>query len=209
MYPTFHQARRAVLPVLLVVAAAGLTACGSSSSASSASSSSSAAAGGPSSTAAFTKFSACLKSHGVTLPQRRGGAPAGGRAPGGGGAPAGGRGGGLFFGGAGGRGAAGSTKDRAAFSACRKDLPSGGKFGGGRSRGGPGGRPTGGGHFAPAALTKFSACVKQHGYTLPKPDTSGKGPVFPRSIESNATFQKAARACSADLKPAGGTTASG
>lgn len=109
-----------------------------------------------------------------------------------------------MFGGAGGRGAAGSTKDQAAFSACRKDLPQGGRF-----RGDPGGQPTGGGRFSPVALAKFSACVKRHGYTLPKPDTSGNGPVFPRSIESNATFQKAARACSADLRPAGGTTASG
>jgi hypothetical protein len=200
MYPTLHQARRAVLAVLLVAAAAGLAACGSSSSASSASSSSSAAAGGAGSSAASAKFSACLKSHGVTLPQRGAGAPAGGAA--GGRAPGGRRGG--FFGGAGGRGASGSAKDRAAFSACRKDLPQGG-----RSRGGPGSQPTGGGRFSPTALTKFSACVKQHGYTLPKPDTSGKGPVFPRSIESSATFQKAARACSADLRPAGGTTASG
>jgi hypothetical protein len=47
------------------------------------------------------------------------------------------------------------------------------------------------------------ACVKQHGYNLPAPNFSGKGPVFPASISKNAKFQAAAKSCQADLRPAG------
>ena len=44
-------------------------------------------------------------------------------------------------------------------------------------------------------MTKFVACVKQHGYNLPAPNFSGKGPIFPATIERNKKFQTAARAC--------------
>ena len=70
------------------------------------------------------------------------------------------------------------------------------------------GRGLGGGRrftLSHAAVTKFVACVNQHGYKLPTPNFSGKGPIFPVSIEKNAKFQKAARACQADLRPAGAT----
>ena len=53
-----------------------------------------------------------------------------------------------------------------------------------------------------AAVTKFVACVNTHGYKLPAPNFSGKGPIFPATIERNKKFQTAARACASDLRPA-------
>jgi hypothetical protein len=196
--------RLAMLAGTVLITAVVLAACGSSSNtsssgASSGSSSASAAAGRPSS-AARSKLVACLKSHGVTLPNRPPGAQ---RRPSGGGegdAPPGG-GGGFFFGGprrggSGGTGGPGgrvsNPKFRAAFQAC-----GGGQFQ--RRR------------FTPnkAAVTKFVACVKQHGYDLPTPDFSGKGPIFPATISRNKKFQAAARACASDLRPQGAPGASG
>jgi hypothetical protein len=184
------------LPALTLTAglvALCVAACGSSSSTSSTSSAgaagssgsaASATASGPTSGAAAnrTKIAACLKAHGVTLPARPGG---GGRRPanGAGGGP------GFFFGGGGAAGGrfANNPKLRAAVQAC----------GGGRGFGG--GRRT----LSHAAVTKFVACVKQHGYNLPSPNFSGKGPIFPASISKNSKFQAAARICQADLRPAG------
>jgi hypothetical protein len=196
------RARR--LPALVLtatLAAVCLAACGSSSSSSSTSSASSsagssAAASRGGSAANRTKLVACLKAHGVTLPSRPpGGAGAqggaGGAPPAGGGGTGGGQGRRRgFFGGGGaaGGGFANNPKLRAAFQAC----------------GGAGG--FGGRRFTPnhAAVTKFVACVKQHGYNLPAPNFSGKGPIFPAKIEANKAFQTASRACASDLRPAGG-----
>jgi hypothetical protein len=191
------RARR--LPALAVAAALTavcLAACGSSSSSTSTSSSAAAASSTASRGSGFdrTKLTACLKAHGVTLPTRPPGAGTGGGA---GGAPPAGGGGagsgqgrrGLFGGGgAGAGGFANNPKLRAAFQAC----------GGGRSFGAR--------RFTPnhAAVTKFVACVKQHGYNLPAPNFSGKGPIFPAKIEANKTFQTASRACASDLRPAAG-----
>lgn len=206
------------LPVLgaVVLVALALAACGSSTNTKSSTGSSAATSGTAASSR--TKLVACLKQHGVTLPsggfRRRsnsgtgsfGGSGAG--APGGGpGAGGGYGGGGLFGSGSGsGAGAAGSgagpgarggffanPKLRAAFKAC----------------GGATGfrRPTGAtaAQFKArreAAVAKFSACVKQHGYTLPKANFSGSGPIFPASIEKNRKFQTAAKACASDLQTA-------
>ncbi len=177
-----------------------LAACGSSSNTSSSSLSSgsaaSAAAGG-STSAARTKFAACLKAHGVTLPNRPPGARRRPNSGGGeGGGPPGG-GSGFFFGGGGGGAGAGrfnNPKLRAALQAC-----GGGRF--------PQRRVT----PNKAAVTKFVACVKQHGYNLPAPNFSGKGPIFPAAIARNKKFQMAARGCASDLRPAGagGSGASG
>jgi hypothetical protein len=190
---THLHARR--LPALMLTAALValcLAACGSSSSTSSSSSAGSAGSSGSGGAAApsgsganRTALAACLKAHGVSLPARPAGA---GQRPanGAGGGP------GFFGGGGGGGGAAGgrfanNPKLRAAFQAC----------GGGRASGGR--RLT----LSHAAVTKFVACVKQHGYNLPSPNFSGKGPIFPASISKNTKFQTAARACQADLRPAG------
>ncbi|MGZ4312205.1 MAG: hypothetical protein ACXVR1_08895 [Solirubrobacteraceae bacterium] len=181
--------RLAGMAVTVVVTAAVVAACGSSSntgSASTSTSSSAAAAAGGTSSAARSKFAACLKAHGVTLPARPAGArrrPAGGYGYGGGGP-------GFFFGGGGGTGSGAGRFDnpkfRAALQAC-------------------GGARLPQRRFTPnkAAITKFAACVKQHGYKLPAPNFSGKGPIFPATIARDKTFQAAAKACASDLRPQG------
>ncbi|MGH2873115.1 MAG: hypothetical protein ACRDL5_11725, partial [Solirubrobacteraceae bacterium] len=151
-----------------------------------------------------TKLVACLKSHGVTLPNRPPGAGAGPGAgtPGasGSGAPgtAGSQSGaarrhGGFFGGG---GAFANPKLRAALQAC----------GAARFSGGAGGRRFTLNH---TAVLKFVACVRKHGYKLPTPNFSGHGSIFSPSIERNSKFQAASRACSSLLRPPGGAAAPG
>jgi hypothetical protein len=204
------RARRvSALALTVGITALCVAACGSSSStgsSSSSSSSASAAAGGAGgSTATRTKLIACLKSHGVTLPTRPAGAGGAGArgsgagGAGGAGAPPSGSGtrprGGGFFGGGGAAGRfANNPKLQAAFKAC------------GGTRGFAPGRRFG---FNHAAVTKFVACVKQHGYDLPAPNFSGKGSVFPASIQKNKKFQAASKACAADLRPTGAGSSPG
>jgi hypothetical protein len=191
------RARLAGLTLLAALAAVVLAACGSSSSTSSSAAASAGSSGSGTSTtgraganpAARAKLQACLKQHGVTLPSR----PAGARRPSGSGGYGGGGYGGPFGGGGGAGGAGGrfnNPKLRAALKAC------GANFGSGQSR------------FRPnqAAVAKFAACVKQHGYTLPKANFSG-GAIYPASVERNKKFQAAAKACQADLRPSGGAGA--
>jgi hypothetical protein len=180
--------RRIGAAIAVALTALVLAACGSSSSTSSSSSGSSSSAAATGSGAAGTtrtKLTACLKAHGVTLPTRRTGTrPAGGYGGYGGG-------GGFFFGG-GGAGASrfANPKFQAAFKAC----------GGAASF-----RP---GNFARraalshTAVTAFVACVDKHGYKMPAPNFSGKGPIFPKTVESNAKFQAASKACASTLRPA-------
>lgn len=201
------------MALVTLVAGGALAACGSASSSSnttssttasasaSGSSSSSGAAGGGANSARRAQLVSCLKSHGVTLPSR----PAGSPPPGGGGSGTGtgttGTGTGttprrgFFFGGGGARNI--SPKMQAAFKAC------GAQFGfRGGARGGFGGR------ISHTAITSFVTCVKQHGYNLPAPNFSGKGPIFPRNIETNAKFQAASKACQHLLippRPSGGS----
>jgi hypothetical protein len=184
----------ATLVVCLCVAA-----CGSSSSSSSASSTSgaSSAAASTGTTARRAKLATCLKQHGVTLSSRPAGRPSGG----GYGPPGGG---GGFFGAGGGRagGRFSNPKFRAAFQACGAAAGFRGRPGGFRGR--PGGfRPSS------AAITAYASCVKQHGYTLPKPNLSGKGPIYPVAIEHNAKFQAASKSCASLLRPAGARPGSG
>ena len=195
--------RGALFTVVVLVLGGLIVGCGSASSSggsasatSSTTATASAAAGGgaggPNSSrrAALT---ACLKQHGVTLPARPPGAPGGAGGSSGGGAGSSGTGTtgtgttprrGFF----GGRGFAANPKLRAAFQAC------GARFGVG-----------GGGRFrrrlSRTAITKYVACVRQHGYNLPNPNFSGKGPVFPANIRTNAKFQAASRACQSLLLP--------
>jgi hypothetical protein len=89
---------------------------------------------------------------------------------------------------------------RAAFQAC------GAQFGFGA--GGQGFRR----RLSRASITKYVTCVRQHGYNLPSPNFSGKGPVFPSTIRNNAKFQAASRACQSLLAPprsSGTSTTSG
>ena len=159
-----------------------VAACGSASSSSTTSSTTtaaSAAASGAGSASADgasssrrTALAACLKQHGVTLPARPGTTTTPRRG---------------FFGGG---GFANNPKLRAAFQAC------GAKFGFGA--GGRGFR----GRLSHTAITKYVTCVRQHGYNLPNPNFSGKGPVFPANIQNNAKFRAASRACQSLLVPA-------
>jgi hypothetical protein len=87
---------------------------------------------------------------------------------------------------------------QAAFKACGAQFGFGGGAGGGRFRG----------RLSNAAITKYVTCVRQHGYNLPSPNFSGKGPIFPQSIQTNAKFQAASKACQNLLippRPSGGT----
>jgi hypothetical protein len=192
--------RPLTLAVAVAVAALCVAACGSSSNAGTTKSTSTAAAAGGTGVAARSKFVACLKAHGVTLPARP---PSGGtRPPGTGTGPGSGQrppgGGGFFFFGGGGAGPAGGAggaaargrfdnpKFQAAFKAC-----GGGSF--------PRRRFT----LSHTAVSSFVACVRKHGYKLPAPNFSGKGPVFPAKIESNKAFQAAAKPCVSLLRPPG------
>jgi hypothetical protein len=122
-----------------------------------------------------TTLAACLRKHGVTLPA---GSPGGGSPPGGGsGAPGGGAPGG------------GSAKLQAAFKACGASTPG--------AQGGAGGG------FTRQTVAKYVSCVRQHGYSLPKPNFSGKGAVFPASVQSNPKFKSANRTCQSLLRPSG------
>jgi hypothetical protein len=222
--------RGALLTVAALALGCLIAACGSASNSSGSAGASSttgttasAAAGGagganPARRAALT---ACLKQHGVTLPARPPGAPGGGPPPGGGTGTGTGTGttgtgttgtgtgttgpgtgttgtgtgttgtgttpGRGFFGGGG--GFANNPKLRAAFQAC------GARFGFGGAGDGFRGRLT------RTNITKYVSCVRQHGYNLPNPNFSGKGPVFPANIRSNAKFQAASRACQSLLVP--------
>jgi hypothetical protein len=186
-----------LLLTLVVLALGGLIAgCGSASNSSSTTTSrttASAAAGGAGGPNASRRaaLTACLKQHGVTLPARPPGA--GGRTgttPNGTGTtPRRG-----FFGGGG--GFANNPKLRAAFQACGARFG----FGGGRRF-----------QLSRTAITKYVTCVRQHGYNLPNPNLSGKGPVFPSNIRTNAKFQAASRPCQSLLappRPSGGTSTS-
>ena len=206
------RSRRVAVALVTLVAGGALAACGSSSSGSTTSSTTASASAGSSSgsgtsttgggpnSARRAQLVTCLKSHGVTLPSRPAGA---GGAPPGGGAPSAGSGtgttgtstrprGGFLFGGGAGGARNFSPKLQAAFKAC------GANFGAG-FRGGAGGFR---GRISHTAITSFVTCVNQHGYKLPSPNFSGKGPIFPQSIESNAKFQAAAKSCEHLLIPA-------
>jgi hypothetical protein len=197
--------------LVTLVAGGALAACGSASTTSSttasasasASSSSGSAAGGGANSARRAQLVSCLKAHGVTLPSP----PAGGFRPPAGGSSSGStsttgtgtsttpRRGFLFGGG----GANVTPKMRAAFQACGARFGFGGGAGGGAFRG----------RISHTAINSFVTCVKQHGYTqMPSPNFSGKGPIFPRNIETNAKFQAAAKSCQHLLippRPSGGS----
>ena len=204
--------RKGLLVMVALAAGCLLAACGSSSGGSGATtattgttsttaSASAAGAGGPNS-ARRAALVACLKQHGITLPARPPGTPGGGAGGSGSAGGAGGSGGtgtgttprrGFFFGGG---GPAANPKLRAAFQACGARFGFGG---GARFRG----------RLSRTAITNYVACVRQHGYNLPNPNFSGKGPVFPANIRTNAKFQAASRACQNLLLPPRGGSPSG
>ena len=184
------------MALVTVIASGALAACGSSGSttssttaSASASASTSGAAGGGANSARRAQLVSCLKAHGVTLPSRPAGAPPAGGGTGtstGTGTTTTPRRGFLFGGG----GANITPTMRAAFRACGANFGAGG----GAFRG----------RISHTAIDNFVACVKKNGYPqMPSPNFSGKGPIFPRSVETNAKFQAASRTCQHLLVPSG------
>ena len=223
----------AVIGVALLTAAV-VAACGgsspSSTSTTSSTSSAAAAANGSPATgggafagrfaAERTKLDACLKKYGVTLPSFGGGRLGASGARGfagrfgatgrrgffGGGRPgatgATGRGG--FFGGAGGPGGfASNTKLAKALAKCGGTL---GGFGAGLGRGATGAR--GLSTVDRSEVTRFVACMKRGGVTLPTPNVSGRGSVFnvAHVNTGSAAFKKAYSSCKSIITfvPSGG-----
>jgi len=137
----------------------------------------------------FTQLRECLQKNGVTLPKfTPGQRPA--------------RGGGLL----GGQGGAGGPQlpkgmTRAQYESvlkkCGGDFLHGGGFKGfGSSR-----------FNSPAvkeALDRFAACMRQNGVDVPKPNTSGSGPVFSTKglSTTSAKFREAEDKCRPDLQGA-------
>jgi hypothetical protein len=168
----------------LLLTCLGLAACGGSSSTTSTSANASATAPRGASGAGATgpggaRFKAvreCLQKNGITLPQRppgqRGGRPGG---PGGPSGPGG------FLGG----GGAGGTQlpsgvTRAQMQAALKKCGAGGQFRRGARLKSPAYK---------AALTKFAACMREHGVNVPAPNTSGNGPIFSTKGLNTASAQ--------------------
>jgi hypothetical protein len=190
----------ATAALVLLLACLGLAACGgssksSSTSANAASTTSGGAAGtstGPSGEGTTghgaagqgpTRFKAlreCLQKNGITPPKP----VPGQRGPGGRG--------GFLGGGTGLKLPNGVT--RAQYEAAFK------KCGGGAFAGRGGARIK-----SPAfeqALTKFAACMREHGVNVPTPNTSGNGPIFDTKglNTSSAQFRAAEAKCSSDLR---------
>jgi hypothetical protein len=215
------RARAAAATGIALLAAAALAACGGSSSGSgtnqSANTTTPASATGASGTAntaaSRTALEKCLKSHGVAVPTFAG--RPGGFGPSGRFGASGRAGSGAFFRRLGASGRFGSTgasgpggflggnsKRAAAFKACGADF--GGGFGGGFA--GPGATAGGGFNVSTAAgraaVTKFVACVRQHGYDIPNPNLSGTGAVYTSTEvnRSNPKFISASNACASLLR---------
>jgi hypothetical protein len=212
-----HAGGGAAVVLAVALSAAALAACGASSSSSGGSTTTRTTASASSRQA---QLAACLKQHGVKLPAGfghfrpgsrpsggapGGGAPGAGTTPGAGAAPGTGTGpgggarpGGGFFG----RPGARNSKFGAAFRSCGAKL--------GFRGGGPGGRPGGSFGLNRAAVDKFVACVRKHGYDLPKPNFSrGSGGIFPSNIRTNKKFVAASRSCTKLLvRPAPASTTS-
>jgi hypothetical protein len=170
-----------------------LAACGSSSANGSSTSTTK-----PSGTASETAYVACLKQHGVTLPNFGGGRP-GGETPGGGETPPSFTpGSGGFNPGSGGGGFRNNPAFTKAASACKSLRPKGGF--GGFNRGGAGG-------FNSAAFAAYRNCLKLHGVTLPTPGAKPAtgSTTSTTTAQSNSTFQAAEQACAA-LRPTPSTT---
>jgi hypothetical protein len=168
--------------LLLGVVPLALAACGSSSANGSSTSTTK-----PSGTASATAYTACLKSHGVTLPNF-GSRPTGSGET----TPSFTPGSGSFPGGTGG-GFRNNPKFAKAEAACKSLRPAGGF--GGFGRGGAGG-------FNSTAFAAYRNCLKLHGVTLP---TGGTRPTGSTPPTTSASEQAALQACAA-LRPTASTT---
>jgi len=185
-----RRSAAAVAPPLLLASLA-LAACGGSSKSSSSSTNASASAATTSTSpnaagprgGRFTAIRTCLQKDGITLPQRTPGR----RPPGGAG--------GFLGGGIGAQLPKGMTRPQyeAALKKCGIAI-----FGRGSRA-----------FNSPAriqALTKFAACMRTNGVSLPAPNASGKGPIFnTKGIDTaSAQFRAAQTKCSGELRGAFG-----
>ena len=195
---------RSALAVLLVAGAVGLAACGGGSGSSAGTTTATipttttggaAAAGGPAggaNRAAFTKYTTCLKQHGVTLPSfgnRGAGGGGGGTPPANGSTTTTPRRRGAFGG-----GAFNTPKFKAAQTACAKLLPAGFAGGFGRGRG-----PGGGFGGNSAAFAAYRNCLTLHGVKLAA-GAGGFGRPGAGGAKPTAKVQAALKAC-ASLRP--------
>ncbi|MFI5037387.1 MAG: hypothetical protein ACHP93_02820 [Solirubrobacterales bacterium] len=183
--------KSAAAAVTVLAACIGIAACGGSSTGTSsqaaATTAASATSPGAGRGARFGALRECLQKDGITLPKRTPG-----QGPGGGG---------FLGGGAGPTLPKGVT--RAQFEAALKKC--GGNF---LRRGRRLNSPA-----RIQALTKFAACMRANGVSLPAPNTSGKGPIFnTKGLDtSSVKFRQADAKCASELKgafagrpPAGG-----
>ena len=176
-----------MLPALFAALAAVvlLAACGSSGGASSTSASSSGKGTSTTGSAGGGRFASlrtCMQKEGINLPAPKGAPGQGGQ---GGPGAGGGRPGGFLK--------APEGVSQAKFQEALKKC-------GAQNFAGRGSRnlssPT-----ARAALTSYATCMREHGVSLPAPNTSGKGPVFNTSgvNTSSTAFKSAQKACQGDL----------
>ena len=192
--------RKLSVPMIALLAVLGLAACGGGSAKASTSGSATTTTTAGGAGVQNSAFTACLKQHGVTLP----GGFGGGRRRGGSGGPGGPglRGGsgrrGFVLGG----GAGLSTKQQAAFAACRSKLPNGGQFGG------PGGFAGG---ASATQLKAYLSCLSDNGVKVPTTTSvpgGGSGPGRFGSplvgLRNDPHFAAASKKC-APLLPARGT----
>jgi ABC-type Fe3+-hydroxamate transport system substrate-binding protein len=179
---TRHPLTRTTIVLVSVLAAIALTACGSSSSSTTKTDTTSTAASTPGAGSAQqrTAIQACLKKYGVALPSRpprsTSTASRTGTTP---------RTGGLFAGGANGTFTS-NPKIRADLRKCGISA---------------GQRPAATSQVKnPAyqrAVNDYVACVRKNGYNLPKPNFTGKGPVFNASQtnRNDPKFKAASAKC--------------
>jgi hypothetical protein len=197
-----RRLRASVAALLITATALVLTACGGSSSSGTSTTAASTSKQGGSNR--FASLQACLEKEGITLPTPSGkvgnGTPpssGSGTPPTNGTAPTGGVGrpGGGF------KLPAGVS--RAKFQEALKKCGGGG-FAGGK-------RPSFNSSTIKAALTKYSACMRENGVKLPAANTSGNGPVFnTKGIDTTSeAFKNAQKKCQSDLKGAFGAGSPG
>jgi hypothetical protein len=184
MSDTNKKTRPAAIALLLLLCVLALAACGGSSTSSSTTSSTAASAATPAGGAGrFAAVRECLQKNGITLPPRPSGQ---GRPPGAGG---------LLGGGAGPQLPKGVT--RAQYEAALKKCGAGKLGGGGARLNSPAYRQ---------ALSKFAACMRENGVSLPAPNTSGNGPVFNTKglSTTSSQFRSAQSKCQPTLVAARG-----
>ena len=163
----------AALGSCLVLAACGSSAASSTSTTStSASTPTTGAPGSKSNSSRFTALRSCLQKQGITLP-----APTGGNRP---------------TGGPGGFQPPAGVSQTQFLQALKKCGRGRGTLSSSRFNSEAG----------KAALTKYVACMRENGVSLPTPNTSGKGPVFnTKGVNTtSATFTSAQSKCQSDLR---------